>query len=276
MVNGFWYNTPDLGLPRRKAYGKFGRHPSEVRTYKLPDPPASQGEFVSKQNADILRKITRLIIPLIQLPDVMKEWRDQIQIAFQEKPGQKVDTLAKAYFILAFIQSDERWGGLNKIITKELDAKRPENLKIRYFPVDCETYLESVKADLDQKGLLARLEKSEGKSKKPVEIPRIEIQLDQRKLVIGDRQINISSDKVWEFLKELCDSRRYDIPSPTTRERKNARDMLQRIIREQAPQQYKAIWPNLISTSRGKYVLRDSVKIAGGAQVGIRRNRQEK
>jgi len=174
MTKGFWDNTPDLELPHREVYGKFGRRPSGVRIHKIPGRRDSHEEFVSKENGEILREITCSIIRLIKLPDVMKEWRYQIEIAFQESPGQKVDTLAKAYFILAWIH--DTWGGLNKIITKELDAKRPENLRIRYYPVNCKIYLANVETDLGQKGLLSKAESPEktqdaktelGKSKRP-------------------------------------------------------------------------------------------------------------
>lgn len=145
-------------------YGMFGRYSFEGRTIKISRPVSSGSKTVSSKDAKIFCKITQATIQLfrrMRAPDIMREWRDQISIAFRnanKRAGRSPIDLPCQYLLLARVH--DRWGGLPKIITKALDAKWPEGLKITCRATDCEIYLENVKADLYQKGLLSHKQRS--------------------------------------------------------------------------------------------------------------------
>lgn len=93
----------------------------------------------------------------------------------------------------------------------------------------------------------------------------VEIDLAARALTIGETTVR-PSDKVWAFLRELADAKRYGLPDLKPGEWKNAYDMLRRKVGKENLQLV------VESTAQG-YKLAENVKVKGGGQVGIRRTK---
>lgn len=98
-----------------------------------------------------------------------------------------------------------------------------------------------------------------------------ELNLANRNLIVGTRMHTITSEKVWGFLKTLAKNRKMHQVTPRIdglNDWKNAYDMLRRLIGKIALKQ-------MVRSSKGTYILDESVKIKRGGQVGIRRTKQD-
>ncbi len=95
--------------------------------------------------------------------------------------------------------------------------------------------------------------------------PYVEIDLAGRTLTVGERKIT-PTNKIWEFLKELADAKRYNRPDPKPAERKNAVDMLRRTVGKES-------LGFIIESTISGYRLASGVKLSGGGQMGIRGTR---
>lgn len=116
---------------------------------------------LSQDEIDIFLDITKQILSWIKHPAVMQEWGRQIVIAFRRsseligKPRRSIqglDDLPYIYLVLADVH--DRFDKINRIITRELWVQWPWSLKISHSAALCQVWLEYVKTDLIQKGLL--------------------------------------------------------------------------------------------------------------------------
>lgn len=103
------------------------------------------------------------------------------------------------------------------------------------------------------------------------EIRYTEIQCEKRTLIIGEKKVAVGSNKVWEFLKELCSSRQHNMVDPKAKDWKNAYDQLRRIVKTASPGYYEKSWHSFVHSNRGGYQLGETVKITGAAQMRIKR-----
>jgi hypothetical protein len=97
----------------------------------------------------------------------------------------------------------------------------------------------------------------------PNRAPYVEIDLAVRTLIVGGVQIPLF-DRVWEFLKELADAKRYNLPDLKREEWKNACDTLRRKIGKKDLRFVVEFTPH-------GYELAANVKLKGGGQIGIRK-----
>jgi hypothetical protein len=96
-------------------------------------------------------------------------------------------------------------------------------------------------------------------------VPYVEIDMAARTLTVGEKTIT-PTDKVWEFLKELIDAKRHNLPDLKPREWKNAADMLRRKTGRENLQ-------FVLGSTKYGYRLAPGVKLKGGGQVGIRKTK---
>lgn len=116
-------------------------------------------------DAEIYLDITKRILSWIKHPAVMQEWRKQVVIAFRRsldligKPPTKIQGLVDLpylYFVLAVVH--DKFDKINRIINLEVYVQWPESLRTSYSAALCQIWLEYVKTDLIQKGLLQSTE----------------------------------------------------------------------------------------------------------------------
>ena len=97
----------------------------------------------------------------------------------------------------------------------------------------------------------------------------LELNLAKRTLVVGEITHNITSEKIWAFLKTLAYSRnQHQVTKIQDGDEnwKNARDMLRRKIG-------RKVLRRMVPSSKGCYILDKSVVVKGGGQVGIHRTK---
>jgi len=94
----------------------------------------------------------------------------------------------------------------------------------------------------------------------------LELNLAKRTLVVGEITHNITSEKIWAFLKTLAYNRnQHQVTKIQDGDEnwKNARDMLRRKIG-------RKVLKRMVLSSKGCYILDKSVVVKGGGQIGIR------
>ena len=96
----------------------------------------------------------------------------------------------------------------------------------------------------------------------------VEIDLSERRLTLGDNS-STPSDKVWDFLKELCHRKKTGEIAPAN-EFKNAVDTLRRKVGVDALKLIIEIQP------QGGYKLHTQVSVKGRGQVGLKKTRQNR
>ena len=95
------------------------------------------------------------------------------------------------------------------------------------------------------------------------------LDLAKRAVTIGSNTSAITSDRVWDFLRDLCSARRDDRLVPSIERATNNKNNVDQLRRQIG----NAALHKLILFVDGGYKLNPDVKILSGAQIGIRRTK---
>lgn len=99
----------------------------------------------------------------------------------------------------------------------------------------------------------------------------VELNLEARTLVVGTNTFTVTSVRVWAFLNTLASDRKHHQMTPV-RNWKTARDMLRKIIQERMGKETgKKVLKRIIPSSKGVYILDQSVVVKYGGQLGNRK-----
>jgi len=176
----------------------------------------------------------------------------------------KLEEICQAIEKLVFTLTDNKYQTISAQTSKAIRSGNPQWVqnKVQWTYIkDLDSAIKAV-ADFQQGWTIETLDK-----KDETEEPSIYIELDlaERKLIIGADQYMISSEKVWDFLKELATKKKSG--RLTSRlEWKNQVDMLRRQIK-------KDNLRKVIKFTNGGYLLQPYVEVKYGSQIGIRRTR---
>jgi len=293
--DGFLDNLPDLNLPQQKRKKKLasyqGPHGIQYRR-PLQEQTQSNIERQKKENAkqERFRASCKQGIQYFSIQKIRTYWLKQIEIAasLTDKPWGYGSTRIEwpkdkptVYAVMAFSMQENSIVGIIPESLKDTEWYTLYEIVgtwVCYTDISVEL-LSYIEEDLREQGLL-EVHKSENskpasasgtKSKETSDeeiLPDYRaINLAKRTITIGTKTYPITSEKIWDFIKDLCIAFREDRMVPSidgSANNKSAVDQLRKQIGNYDLHK-------LILFVTGGYKLNPDVKIPEGGQIGIRK-----